>query len=596
MSAAARSLPLPLPEDRADLLDRLTVGLDRDALFWLAGYTAALARGTTAPAPPTALPVAPPSLRITVLFGSQTGNARRAAERLVDRLAADGCEVRLVDVAEYALRDLAAEKLLLVVISTQGDGEPPDDARGFVEHVLGTRAPQLEGLSFGVLGLGDSSYPQFCAIARQLDARFEALGANRWLNPGEADLDIDAVASPWIDAAAAAARELRPVLPLATVTSLRPVAATQYSRASPFKAGVLANQRITGRASSRDTRHVELSLAGSGLTYEPGDALGVWPTNPVALVDEILQVLSLDADAPVEHGGRTRPLRDWLLHEREATRGSRALVATLAERSGDANLQRVLEPAAQAELASLLERVPLVDLFRRHRADWNPRDLVHALRPITPRLYSIASSPLEVGDEVHLTVARVRFDIDGRLRCGAASTLLSDAEPGSQLSVYIEPNTRFRLPQDNSRDVLMVGAGTGVAPFRAFVQQRAQLGATGRNWLLFGAAHADSEFLYQLEWQQALKRGTLHRLDVAFSRDQEAKDYVQHRLLESGGDVFAALQGGAHFYVCGGVAMARDVNAALLSIASTHGALSADAAQSWLDALQAEGRYARDIY
>lgn len=597
MPAAARSLPLPLPDDRAELLDRLTQGLDRDALFWVAGYTAALARGTAGNGAVAGIaPLATASQPITVLFGSQTGNARRAAERIVDRLRGEGSDVRLVGASDYPLRELAKETTLIIVISTQGDGDPPDDARGFVEHVLGARAPRLEALRFAVLGLGDSSYPKFCEVARQLDARLEALGAARWLERGEADLDIEAVAKPWNDAVASAARELVPSLPSATVTALRPAAAPRFHRDAPFKASVLGNQRITARGSHRDTRHIELSLAGSGLVYQPGDALGVWPGNPAVLVDELLEVLALDANFPVSHRDRTLPLRDWLTSECEITRASRSLLAAHAERARDDALAHLLQPDAQAALAAVLDRTPVIDLFRRHRADWSAEALVQALRPLAPRLYSIASSALEVGDEAHLTVARVQFDVDGRTRFGAASTMLADAEADSRLPVYIEPNLRFRLPADPSRDLLMVGAGTGVAPYRAFVQHRAQLGASGRNWLVFGGAHADSEFLYQLEWQQALKRGTLHRLDVAFSRDQPQKDYVQHRLLENGRDVFAALQGGAHFYVCGGVQMARDVNSALLDIASADGALQGEAAQAWLDALQADGRYARDVY
>lgn len=596
------ALPLPadlLPEGRADLLDRLTEGLGGEALWWLSGYAAGLARSRVAghgPALPGATQAAAPSLRATVLYGSQTGNARRSAERLAARLREAGLDVRLSGAGDYPLRELKTETLLLVVISTQGDGDPPDDARGFVEHVLGPRAPRLDGLRFGVLGLGDSSYPRFCEVGRVLDARLAELGGERWLARGDADLDIDDVAAPWTDAAADAARALAPARALATVTPLRPAAARAFDRDAPFDAPMLDVQKITARDAARDVRHVELSLEGSGLSYEPGDALGVWARNAPALVEEVLDVLALDGDAQVDHKGRSLPLRDWLAAERELTRLSRPFLAAHAERSRDAGLAALLREGREAELARLLDGVQTVDLLRRHPGDWSAEAFVAALRPLTPRLYSIASSRLEVGEEAHLTVAHVAYEADGRPRHGLASGLLARSRPGETLRVYVERNERFRLPADGSRDVLMIGPGTGVAPFRGFVQHRAHAGSTGRNWLLFGAPHARTDFLYQLEWQQALRRGTLHRLDVAFSRDQRDKLYVQHRLREHGREVHAWLEGGAHLYVCGAVAMAKDVHAALVEIVAVHGGRSPEDAAAWLDGLLAEGRYARDVY
>ena len=611
------ALPLPadlLPEGRAEILDRLTDGLGGEALWWLSGYAAGLARARRAGLTHLAAPDTPAAtvsaLRATVVYGSQTGNARRAAEHVVARLRDTGLEVRLFGAADYPLRELKSETLLLVVISTQGDGDPPDEARTFVEHLLGPRAPRLDGLRFGVLGLGDSSYPKFCEVGRVLDARLAGLGGERWLARGDADLDIDDVAAPWTDAAVEAARALAPTRSLATVTPLRPAVARAFDRDAPFAAPVLAVQKITARDARRDVRHVELSLEGSGLAYEPGDALGIRPSNDGALVDEVLDVLALDGDLPVSLKGREHPLRHWLAHERELTRLSRPFVARHAERSGDATLATLLGEGHEADLARLLERVQPVDLLRRHPGAWTADDLVAALRPLTPRLYSIASSPLEVGEEAHLTVAHVAYEADGRARRGVASGLLARSVPGDTLPVFIERNERFRLPSDGRRDVLMIGPGTGVAPFRGFVQHRAQLGASGRNWLVFGAPHARTDFLYQLEWQQALRRGQLHRLDVAFSRDPgnlrkvrqtlgtatRGPFYVQHRLHEQGRDVYAWLEGGAHLYVCGAVAMSKDVHAALVDIVAAHGGRSREDAAAWLDGLVAEGRYARDVY
>lgn len=597
MPPAPSTLPVPpLPEDKVDLLARLTDGLDAPGLWWLSGYAAGLA------ARPGARPAAAAdaAARLTVVYGSQTGSAKRLAEQLARQSEAAGLGVRLLRADAYPLRELKAEKLLYVVISTQGDGDPPDDARGFVEHLLGKRAPELPGLKFAVLGLGDSSYPQFNATGRQIDVRLHELGAQRLFARGEADLDIDTVATPWLSQALDAAKEqLKSSAPLASVTPLRPAAATvsPWSREKPFAAEVLANQRLIGRGSRKDVRHVELSLEGSGLSYQPGDALGVWPQNPPALVDAVLAELRLDGDTRVGSGGQDHSLHDWFARHRELTRLSRPFLQQHAARANSAELQRLLQPGNSAALAQLLATHQLVDLLQAWPAAWPADELVAALRPLAPRLYSIASAQSAVGPEVHLTVDHVDYVAPGGRRWGAASHFISEAAEGAPLPVFIEANERFRLPRDGARDIVMIGPGTGVAPFRGFVQERAATGAGGRNWLLFGNPHARHDFLYQLEWQQALKAGQLQRLDLAFSRDQADKVYVQHKLREHGRDLFDWLEGGAHLYVCGDASrMARDVEAALLDVIAAHGGRDVDGAKDYLAQLQQQGRYARDVY
>ena len=597
MPPAPATLPVPpLPEDKVDLLARLTEGLDAPGLWWLSGYAAGLAARPGA-RPAAAADAAP---RLTVVYGSQTGNARRLAEQLARQAEGAGLGVRLLRADTYPLRELKAEKLLYVVISTQGDGDPPDDARGFVEHLLGKRAPELPGLGFAVLGLGDSSYPQFNATGRQVDARLAELGARRLFARGEADLDVEAVAAPWLSQALDVARDtLKSVAPLASVTPLRPGAAASspWSRGKPFAAQILANQRLTGRGSRKDVRHVELSLEGSGLGYLPGDALGVWPRNPPALVDAVLAGLSLDGGTRVGSGGQDHTLRDWFGQHRELTRLSRPFLQAHATRSGSAGLQRLLQPENSADFARLLATHQLVDLLQAWPAAWPADELVAALRPLAPRLYSIASAQSAVGPEAHLTVDHVDYVAPGGRRWGAASHFIADAAEGATLPVFIEANDRFRLPRDDARDIIMIGPGTGVAPFRGFLQERSATGAGGRNWLLFGNPHARHDFLYQLEWQQALRSGQLQRLDLAFSRDQADKVYVQHKLREQGRDLFDWLEGGAHLYVCGDASrMARDVEATLLELIATHGGRDADGAREYLGALQQQGRYARDVY
>lgn len=615
MTAASSALPpSPLPDERKALLERLVDGLDAASLWWLSGYTAGLAQGQ----PPRSLAVLPggqphapaqESQRLTVLYGSQTGNARREAEQLAAEAEATGLSVRLLRADQYPTRELASERLLYVVISTQGEGDPPDDAIGLVEFLASRRAPKLPELKYAVLGLGDSSYADFCGIARRIDDRLAELGGSRVQPRGEADLDIDSVAAPWRTQALKHAREqLRSGPPSATITPLRSSAAAPvWSHQQPFPAELLANQIVSGRdfkgpqfrvyaLPSKRVRHLEFSLEGSGLSYEPGDALGIRHRNPPALVDAVLETLRLDGHAAVTVGEETLALHEWLATRRELTKLSRPLLAAHAERARSDELQALLAPTQTAGLASLLADHQLIDVLRRWPADWDHAGLLAALRPLTPRLYSIASSRKRVGEEVHLVVDELTYQAHGHAHLGSASGFLAALREGDTAPVYIEPNTRFRLPADTDRDILMIGPGTGVAPFRGFVQERAETGARGRNWLFFGAQHFNTDFLYQAEWQQALQRGELHALEVAFSRDQAEKIYVQHRLRARGAEVYAWLQGGAHLYVCGAIGMGKDVHAALLEIVTTHGAVDAEAAAAYLTQLQVEGRYARDVY
>jgi sulfite reductase (NADPH) flavoprotein alpha-component len=549
--------------------------------------------------PAAAAPRAEATGRLAVVYGSQTGNGRRIAERLGHAAEAAGLAVRVYSTRDYPLKDLARERMLTVVVSTHGDGDPPDDARGFIEHLLGKRAPQLPQLKFSVLALGDSSYPKFCETGRQVDERLAALGAQRVLPRVDCDLDYERLAATWLEQLLREARDALGAAQPANVTRLRSVpAAPRYSREQPFTAQVLANDRITGRGATREVRHVEISLEGSGLEYRPGDALGVWHDNPPAVVDAVLQAIAATGEEVVAVDGQTRSLREWLGRERELTRLTKPFLVQHATRSGSAELADVLATGRESSLRELLKEQQLVDVLRRYPADWQPEALVRALRPLAPRLSSIASSAAAVGEEAHLTVAVVDYQRDGERRLGAASAYLAGLTfDAATVRVFIEPNERFRLPDDPSRDVIMIGPGTGVAPYRGFLQEREAQGATGRNWLVFGARHFDSEFLYQVEWQDAARKGLLHRVDLAFSRDRTPRAYVQDRLREAGAEIHAWLQGGAHLYVCGDAErMAPDVHAALVEIVAQHGGLGDEAAEAYLRRLADERRYRRDVY
>jgi sulfite reductase (NADPH) flavoprotein alpha-component len=607
--AAAATVLGPLDPERSDHLRRVVDGLDVASLQWLSGFAAGVAhaRGAGVVVPADLSPAGDPYTasrdspvaRLAVVYGSQTGNGRRIAERLGRAAEAAGLAVRVYAAREYPLNDLAKERFLSVVISTHGDGEPPDDARGLLEFITGKRAPRLENLAFSVLALGDSSYPKFCETGRQVDERLESLGARRLAPRVDCDVDFDRLAGPWLEQTVARVRDEAGAPPVATVTRLRPVPdAPLYSRERPFVARVLANQQVTGRGASKDVRHVEISLEGSGLRYEPGDALGVWHDNPAPVVDSVLAALGLDAEETLAIDGQARSLRDWLASGREITRLTRPFLGAHAERSGSADLARLLAAGHEAELRRTLQTLQVVDILRAHPANWTAAEFVRALRPLAPRLYSIASSQDVVGEEAHLTVAVVDYEIDGERRLGAASGHLAGLTgEEATVRVFVEPNPRFRLPEDPARDVIMIGPGTGVAPYRGFLQQREAQGATGRNWLVFGARHFDSEFLYQVEWQEAFRKGQLHRIDLAFSRDRAPRAYVQDRLREAGRELFAWLEGGASLYVCGDAErMAPDVHAALVDIVAEHGGCDREAAEAYVRRLGDEGRYLRDVY
>lgn len=595
--------PSYLPESTHTLIAELADGLEPNALSWLSGYFAGVAQvkqpGRLTPPPlVAAVPDTAAAKRLTIVYGSQTGNAKRVAEALAERTEELGLNVRLLRADRYPTRELKEEQLLYVVISTQGDGEAPDDSLAFVDFLSSRRAPKLPQLKYAVLGLGDSSYPLFCGIAQNIDARLAELGAERLHEVGTADLDIETVALPWQAAVIGHAQKAlkQAEAPAASVTPLRPQT-LKATREQPFLAELLLNQPITGRGSDKDVRHLELSLEGSDIGYQPGDALGIWPTQSPALVASILDLLKLDGEESIEVNHVKRSLNEWLSRHRELTQLTKPFLTAHAELAGDKRLQDLLRPESIDALKAVLERQQLIDVLKAYPAKWTGAALVKALRPLTPRMYSIASSQSVVDNEVHLTLANVAYEYEGEARWGVASNFLAHLPEGEQVPVFVEENQRFRLPSDSSRDVIMIGPGTGIAPFRAFVQERGAAGASGRNWLFFGNPHFSSDFLYQTEWQRALQDGHLHRLDLAFSRDQADKVYVQDKLLERAGELYDWIQGGAHVYVCGDATrMARDVQQALLRIARQEGGLDEVQAKEWLDDLAAQGRYARDVY
>lgn len=587
------SLASPLSQGQVDKLKQLTSELTAVQLAWVGGYLSATAE-VASHAINTA---SAPEQTITILYGSQTGNGRGVATDLAEKAQAQGYAVNLVSMADYKVRQLKQETLLLAVVSTHGEGEAPDDAIELHQFLASKRAPRLEQLNYAVLALGDSSYEFFCQTGKDFEQRLAALGAKSIVPLTECDVDYDVAASQWQQ------QVLTAVKPLISASSANVVSiggvssatAATYTKQKPYSAEVLVSQKLTGRDSDRDVRHVEIDLADSGLSYQVGDALGVWFSNSDALVNEILSALSLDGTAQVTLADQSLSLFEALKDKRELTQLYPGLVQSWAQLSGDEALLVISEDRELTR--QFLLHHQLADLVALYPVDITAFQLVELLRPITPRLYSIASSQAEVDGEVHLTVALVADEREGVARFGGASHFLATAAEGAAVKVYVEPNNHFRLPDNPETPVIMIGPGTGVAPFRAFMQERAVQGAAGESWLFFGNPHFEQDFLYQTEWQQYLKEGTLTRFDSAFSRDQAHKVYVQHRIAERGEALWQWLEKGAHLYVCGDAErMAKDVHQALLDVVKQYGSKDEEAAAAYLEQLRRDKRYQKDVY
>lgn len=576
--------------------------LDALQLAWLSGYCWARAGGQPDAAPAAHLSAAAPAgpaPTIRIISASQTGNARSVAQRLQERLQAAGLAVALSSAADYKPKQISEERLLVLVSSTQGEGEPPEEALSLYKFLSGKKAPALPDLQFAVCGLGDSSYPNFCQAGKSFDQLLADRGATRLLERQDCDLDFQAAANGWIDRllpklqALAAAPTTGAGANTATpgAEALPP---SPYDRQHPYGASLSVRQKITGRRSDKDVRHLEIDLAGSGLRYEPGDALGVWFENDPALIDRLLEALSLSGSEEVELNGEALPLREVLKTRLELSPNTPQFVRGYAELAQNEALDQFIG----ADVNALAARTPLVALVERFPLALSATQLVGLLRPLAPRFYSIASAPEEVGEEVHLTVGLLRYDYEGHSYEGACSGYLTQRlAEGDEVRVFVEPNPRFRPPANPEAPMIMIGNGTGIAPFRSFMQARAAAGATGPNWLIFGNPHFTEDFLYQTEWQGYAKEGLLNRYSLAWSRDQAEKVYVQDKIRAEAAPLWQWLQDGAHVYVCGDASrMAKDVEKALLEVIQSQGQLSAEAAEEYLDELRQSQRYQRDIY
>lgn len=609
----------PFTSEQAELINKLVPTLTEAQINWLGGYltfyrtgnagaaTSEMAASVVLESSAPAETVDPQSPReATILYGSQTGNSQRLAGKLADTLKNQGFDVTLSSMNKYKTNNLKKAGYLFILVSTHGEGDPPDNGLTFHEFLHSKRAPKLDGTKFSVLALGDTSYEFFCKTGQDFDGRLAELGAERIVDRVDCDVDFTESANSWIVAVSNTLSVVKTSgaslsTEVAKTSSASAATDSEYSRTNPFMAEVLDNQNLNGRGSDRETRHLELSLEGSGLTYAPGDSVGVYPQNDSTLVDDIIAFLQWNPEEAVLIGkaGESTSLRAALLHQYEITVLTKPLLEKAVAYSGSKKLAELLKPDNKADLKSYMSGRDLLDLLRDY-TPWtlSAGDVSTLLRKLPPRLYSIASSINSHPEEVHLTIRKVEYEAHSRARKGVCSVYASESLlVGDKLPIFIQQNPNFKLPEHADTPVIMIGPGTGVAPFRAFLEEREELGVTSKSWLFYGDRHFVTDFLYQTDWQRMLNDRVLTKLDVAFSRDTEEKVYVQHRMLEHGEELYAWLQIGAYVYVCGDEKyMAHDVQDALLAIIRQYGGKSPEAAAAYLSELQEQGRYQRDVY
>ncbi|CAH1532632.1 sulfite reductase, flavoprotein subunit [Vibrio jasicida] len=596
----------PLNDQQFSSLQQTVSELSPQQLAWVSGYFWGLAQNqpSSAAAGPIAQAAASvaakPAGKLSIIFASQTGNAKGVAEALEQEAKAEGIVVELFDASDYKGKNLAKETHVIIVASTNGEGEAPDNAIELHEFLQSKKAPKLPNLQYAVIALGDSSYEFFCQTGKDFDTYLSKLGATAFIDRIDCDVDYEAPAAEWRKQALEQVKEALSSGNEAEVVQL-PVGQaapghSAYNKQNPYTATLLTSQKITGRDSGKDVRHVEIDLEDSGLTYQAGDALGVWFDNSSELANAILAKAGLSGVESVEVDGESLSIHSALVSKYEITASNPQFVTKFAELSGSKKLQKLVED--KDKLREYAANTQVVDVLAEKKTKLSAEELVGLLRRLTPRLYSIASSQTEVDEEVHLTVGLVEYDKGDEKRYGGASGFLAQRlEEGGEVKVFVEHNNNFKLPQDDNTPIIMVGPGTGIAPFRSFIQERDNRDSEGKNWLFFGDRTFTQDFLYQVEWQKYLKSGLLTRLDVAFSRDQAEKVYVQHRILESAEQVWQWIQDGAYIYVCGDATrMAKDVHDALVFVAEQQGKLSREEAEAFINDLRKAKRYQRDVY
>lgn len=588
---------IPFNESQLADITQLVEKLEPEQVLWLSGYlegrfAGIKQNGSDGKASWEEQPVS--TTKLTILYGTDTGRSKALAETLSEKATAQNIAAHVVSMYDYNPRTLKDDENLAVIVSTHGEGEPPDMAEDFYNYITGKRASKLENLKFSVLALGDKSYRFFCKTGVDIDSAFTRLGAKNIFPLVKCDVDFEEDAEAWMNSFLG---NLTPasVLKKTNGSPVPETAETKYSKKNPFMATILEKVKITGRDSDKEVYHLELSLENSGLTYEPGDSAGIFTKNPDTLVQQIIEKTGIKPENKVSIKNKEISFEEALKHHLEITLLSFDTLKKYYEKTNNEELGKLINN--NKLLDEYFYGNDLLDLLEDFPYEWNSAELAEILRPLPPRLYSISSSQETVGEEVHITVSVVRYERKNRKRAGACSSYLADnLEIDDQIPVYIEKNPAFKLPANGS-NIIMVGAGTGIAPYRAFMQQRENMDIKGKSWLFFGERRSYPDFLYQIEWQKLLKSKDLEKMDVAFSRDQKEKIYVQHKLKENQKEVYQWIKNGAYFYLCGDMRkMAKDVNKTLLEIIQSEGGVTKEQSEKYIKELKREKRFQSDIY
>ncbi|QIE02119.1 assimilatory sulfite reductase (NADPH) flavoprotein subunit [Buchnera aphidicola] len=536
---------------------------------------------------------------ITIISASQTGNAKLLSERLYKYLKKNNKKSRLINAFDYKFKKIQDEKILILIISTQGEGEPPEEALSLYKFIVSKKAPNLNNLYYSIFGLGDKSYNFFCQAGKIFDNRFQELGATPLLNRFDADIEYEDDYNHWSKDLLKSINNIQNSQSCDTFsnkTSSSVILKTNFSKKNPATGVILTNQKITGRYSNKDVHHIEIDIKDLNITYQPGDAIGIWYENDINLVKKIIQLFSIDLSELVKIKNQVITIFDALKNHVELTNNTKNIVKNYANITQNTILKKIV--SNESSLQNYVLETPFVKMIHDHPQKISSRQLLSFLRPLTPRLYSISSSQEETPNEIHMTVGVIKKIISDCVYLGGASGYLSQSlQVDDTVKFFIETNNNFRLPENSNLPIIMISTGTGIAPFRSFIQQRDNDGSTGKNWIFFGNTNFTEDFLYQLEWQEYIKKGLITNMHVVWSRDQENKLYVQDKMRENSKEIWSWIQEGAIIYICGNATkMAKDVEKALLDIISENGKMNLDNADEFLNNLRLNKRYKRDVY
>ncbi|URJ32851.1 NADPH-dependent assimilatory sulfite reductase flavoprotein subunit [Candidatus Blochmannia vicinus] len=605
MKKIAHNEITPLTSEQLSDIQSIFVTLSNSQLIWISGYLWGLINAVqtdkiTNVSEKTKIIDFVPNKKITLISASQTGNARQLAEQLRDDINAINLDVILFNARDYKFKKIAEETLLIIITSTYGEGEPPEEAIALHKYLFSNKAAKMENTYFAVFSFGDRSYEYFAKAGKDFDHRLEELGAHRLCDRVDVDIDFKEEANIWrkkiVFLLKNKVKHTSTFNRINKVHKITQVNHTIYNKEHPLIAYLSTRQKVTSRNSLKDVHHLEIDITNSNVCYQPGDALGVWYENDPNLINELLELLGLKGTEEIQIKGQLISLNEALKNHYELTHNSTIVVKNMATITQNKILLDLFND--QEKLNTFISTTPIIEMIHHVSVKINTQELLQILRPMQPRFYSISSAQSEVGEEVHITVSAIRYKINERFRTGGASSYLVDRiKENDKIRIFIEPNDNFRLPKDSNIPIIMIGAGTGIAPFRAFMQQRVTDGALGKNWLFFGNLRFIDDFIYQVEWQRYFKNGVLTKIDTAWSRDQDYKIYVQNKLLKNSAEVWSWIQEGAHIYVCGDAKyMAKDVNKALITLTSRHGGMNLDKANEFWDEMRIKQRYQRDIY